>query len=261
MAGEVPLTGGDLLRMRMSAFYALHFYLPFSGSARALRKLGKRLRGKPEGAPARLPATGWNVVFASRPIRLAETGRAFGNVNLSELAVLALAAAAVPPGTEIVEIGTFDGRTTLNLALNAQPGVQIVTLDLPPDQKTAMAVDVSEQRFIDKPSSGDRFRACAANLEPYAARIRQVFGDSARYDWSPHLGRCGLVFVDGSHAYDYVRADSETALRLVRPGGTVVWHDYSVWPGVTRALDELEDERRLGLRQIRGTSLVAWRAP
>jgi hypothetical protein len=40
----------------------------------------------------------------------------------------------------------------------------------------------------------------------------------------------------------------------------VMWHDYGAWEGVTRALEELEASRQLGLRHIRGTSLVFWRA-
>ena len=69
------------------------------------------------------------------------------------------------------------------------------------------------------------------------------------------------MFVDGSHAYDYACKDSETAFRLVKSGGLVIWHDYGVWPGVTRALEELEAAKALGLRHIQGTSLVLWRAP
>lgn len=88
----------------------------------------------------------------------------------------------------------------------------------------------------------------------------QLRGDSATFDWSPHVGRAGLVFVDGSHAYDYVRKDSETAMRLVRPGGVVLWHDYGVWPGVNQALEELDARLGLGLVHIVGTSLVFWRA-
>jgi len=71
----------------------------------------------------------------------------------------------------------------------------------------------------------------------------------------------GLVFVDGSHAYDYAKTDSATAFRLAKPGAMVIWHDYGVWPGVTRALEELEASQKLGLKHIRGTSLVFWRAP
>ena len=49
-------------------------------------------------------------------------------------------------------------------------------------------------------------------------------------------------------------------MRLIRPGGIVLWHYYGVWPGVTQALEELEAAPRLGLVNIRGTSLVLWRA-
>jgi hypothetical protein len=65
--------------------------------------------------------------------------------------------------------------------------------------------------------------------------------------------------VDGSHAYDYVIADSDIAFRLVADKGMVIWHEYGVWEGVTRALEEIEASRHLGLRQVRGTSLVVWR--
>ena len=41
----------------------------------------------------------------------------------------------------------------------------------------------------------------------------------------------------------------------------MIWHDYGVWDGVTGALEEIEAGRKLGLRQVRGTSLVIWRAP
>ena len=68
------------------------------------------------------------------------------------------------------------------------------------------------------------------------------------------------MFVDGSHAYEYALADSDTAFRLVAPNGVVVWHDYGVWEGVTRALEEIEAARRLGLRHIGGTSLVVWKS-
>jgi hypothetical protein len=45
-----------------------------------------------------------------------------------------------------------------------------------------------------------------------------------------------------------------------QPTRLVLWHDYGVWNGATRALEELEDVENLGLRHIRGTSLVFWRA-
>jgi hypothetical protein len=126
---------------------------------------------------------------------------------------------------------------------------------------TAFPIEAAERQYVEKPSSGDRLRSCHPFWRAAASRVEQLLGDSATYDWMPHYGRAGLVFVDGSHIYDYARGDSETAMRLVQPGGVVLWHGYGVWPGVSRALEELETGRNLRLRHIRGTSLVFWRAP
>src|SRR5262245_35092446 len=80
------------------------------------------------------------------------------NVRLSELGVLAQAAAASPPGSEIIEIGTFDGRTTINLAMNAPEGSAVFTLDLPPDHPTQFQLAPGERMFVDKALPGQRFR-------------------------------------------------------------------------------------------------------
>jgi hypothetical protein len=249
-----PDTTFATLRSRWDALYALHFYLPVSAAARSMKR-------RQNASPTRLPQAAWSELLPSRAIRLVETAKHNGNVNLSEVAILAKAAAGVPPGSEIVEIGTFDGRTALNLAINARDGVAVATLDLPANQPTAFPIEASERQYVEKPSSGDRLRSCHPRWRKAASRVAQLFGDSATYDWSPHHGRAGLVFVDGSHTYEYARGDSGTAMRLVQPGGVVLWHDYGVWPGVTQALEELEAGRKLGLRHIRGTSLVFWRAP
>jgi hypothetical protein len=50
-------------------------------------------------------------------------------------------------------------------------------------------------------------------------------------------------------------------MEAIAPGGVIVWHDYGVWKGVTKGLEELEDQEGLGLKNIRGTSLVVWRKP
>jgi hypothetical protein len=248
---------------RASGVYARDLYLPLSALARALRARLRALRGaqRRHAQATRLPQAHWSEFIPRRPIRLIETEKRNGNVHLGELAVLALAAADVRPGDEIVEIGTFDGRTTVNLAINAPAACPVFTLDLPADHPTRYALDSGERAFVDKPLIGARFRSCGPPWSAPAERIVQLAGDSAAFDWSGHEKRAGLAFVDGSHAYDYVRADSETALRLCTSGAVVLWHDYGVWEGVTRALEELDGARRLGLRHIRGTSLVAWRAP
>lgn len=65
--------------------------------------------------------------------------------------------------------------------------------------------------------------------------------------------------MDGSHAYDYVIKGTETALKLVAAGGVIIWHDYGIWPDVTCGLEEIDQQKDLGLVNVSGTSLVFWR--
>ncbi len=249
------------LRAKWSAWYALWIYLPYSLLARTYRAQSRAFRGviNPHQQKTSLPSTSWRSVLRSRPIRLVETEKVKGNVRLSELAVLAKAAALVPPIRQIIEIGTFDGRTTLNLAVNSPPSTRVVTLDLPKDYTPKFAMNIGEYKLANKPASGARYLNCDMAWKEDASRIVQFLGDSATFDWSPFYGKAGLVFVDGSHTYENIRNDSKIAFHLAAPGGMIIWHDYGVWEDVTRALDEMEAAQGLGLRHIRGTSLVFWR--
>jgi hypothetical protein len=246
------------LRSRLNGLYARSIYLPISDFGREVRALGRRVRKVERGQKTSLPAVDWQEAIDVRAIRIVEPQKNSGDVSLGELAVLASAAAASRAGDEIIEIGTFDGRTTLNLAINAPAQYRVFTLDLPPDAAPKFDLAPGERAYVEKPRSGRRFLQAPPEWAAAAGRITQLIGDSATYDWSPHAGRAGLVFVDGSHAYDYVSADSNTAFRLVANKGMVIWHDYGVWEGVTRALEEIEASRQLGLRHVRGTSLVVW---
>ena len=62
-------------------------------------------------------------------VKLRQLDLAPGNVSLAELTLIAAICAAKRPAA-IFEIGTFDGRTTLNLAENAPPDSRLYTLDL-----------------------------------------------------------------------------------------------------------------------------------
>lgn len=177
----------------------------------------------------------------------------FGHTTEFELKVISNLVHRLQPKT-IFEIGTFEGRTTLNMALNA-PHATIVTLDLPGSElgNTQLEIAVGEARYIDKPQSGGRFLN-----HPASSRITQVYGDSATFDFSPYHATVDLVFIDGSHAYDYVLNDTWKALDIVAPGGTILWHDYTNWDGVREALNTVyqEDPRCRGIRHIGGTSIA-----
>ena len=132
-------------------------------------------------------------------------------------------------------------------------------LDLPPDLATKYQLAHGERHMVEKSAPGSRYEKYRGKHSAAISRIHQLLGDSATFDYSGYEGLCSLVFVDGSHAYDYVLSDTRAAMTIVEAGGTVVWHDYGIWEGVTNALDELEEREHFGFRNIRGTSLVIWK--
>ena len=143
--------------------------------------------------------------------------------------------------------GTFDGRTTRNLALNLPEG-QIVTVD------ANVAADVSnvERRAYGAFVPGEAF----LDAESFV-RERIVFlqSDSRQVDLSAWYGRAGLVIVDGGHDAAVCANDTALALRLIRPGGVIAWDDYTpYWPGVKKTLDDLS--RRLPLTHYPRLGLV-----
>ncbi|MDX2028632.1 MAG: class I SAM-dependent methyltransferase [Alphaproteobacteria bacterium] len=163
----------------------------------------------------------------------------------------------------IFEIGTCTGKTAYLLAANAQPQARIFTLTLRPEdagQYTAAAGDAPDARASAAMES--RFSTFFYNGTSEEGKIQQLFGDSKNFDETPYLNSCDLIFVDGSHARSYVESDSQKALRMVKPGGVVLWHDYRgprQTRGVFDALNALG--QNIPLAHIKGTSLVAYRRP
>ena len=173
------------------------------------------------------------------------------------LAVLAKRARAM------FEIGTCTGKTTYLWARNAFAGAEITTLTLAPHQHAEYANEAGDSKRAAKyaisESAFDRFYYSGTDVAP---RITQLYGDSKQFDESAYVDRYDLIFIDGSHAYSYVRSDTEKALRMCRPGGLILWHDYAGRQhasGVYRALNELA--RRLPLVHVAGTTFVAYRKP
>jgi len=145
---------------------------------------------------------------------------------------------AMANARRVLEIGTYDGNTTLNLAANLPPEGRVVTIDLPIEDppSLALAVDSDKERNMT-----DRARVGAQFLDhPARAKITQVFSDSATLDFTTLGGPFDFCFIDGCHAYNYVKSDTDNVLRVMRPGGVVAWHDYAMMDSVSKAVDEYD---------------------
>ena len=175
-----------------------------------------------------------------------------GNVSLFELTAIAGLVRAHQPRT-LLEIGTFDGNTTLQMAHNSPADARVITLDLPADHDAAGELEVDDHKYV----QDEKKLARKYQNTPVASKVTQCLGDSATFDFGSVIepGTLDFAFIDGSHSYDYVRNDTEKVLELLAPKGIVLWHDFApAWPGVMSYL--LERESELGLRNIRGTTLV-----
>lgn len=151
----------------------------------------------------------------------------------------------------ILEIGAFDGFIALNLAANLDDGGEVRTIDLPQERPTAVEgiSNACESGIV-----GSKFRD-----QQEATRIRQLWADSTTADWGEFGSPFDLILIDGCHDYPYVKSDSANAIKHIRPGGTILWHDYGQFADVSRAVDELARDYQIAA--IIGTRLACYRSP
>ena len=163
--------------------------------------------------------------------------------------------------SRMFEFGTCTGRTAYLWARNSAPDAKVTTLTLGPEQQAlyqASEADLAEDGNVALEESD--FETFLYTGSDVAHKVEQLFGDSKQFDESPYVGQMDLIFVDGSHAYSYVVSDTQKALRMIRPGGLILWHDYEgplVGRGTDVALIELA--RELPLFHIIGTRMVGYR--
>ncbi len=185
----------------------------------------------------------------------------FGSTSDTEAWVLGCLAR---DSRQVFEFGTATGRTTYILAKNTHPEGRVTTITLSPDELEAYSGDSNDNdRALEKALIESRYSEFLYQGTAVENRVEQLYGDSKKLDESAYLDSCELIFIDGAHTYSYIKSDSEKALRMVKPGGFILWHDYRgrhVRPtrDVYRYLNELA--KTLPLVHIRGTSLVAYRA-
>lgn len=151
------------------------------------------------------------------------------------------AIAATLEARQIFEFGTYRGQTTCGLAA-ISPDVTVYTLNLPPEHDPRYA-----------PFIGSFIKA-----SPYQDRVRQIFADSTKFDTAEYAQSMDYIFIDGDHSYEGVKNDTIKALEMLKPGGTIVWHDYAAKsPGVYQYIREFSTERPVF--RIRNTCLILYR--
>lgn len=139
------------------------------------------------------------------------------------------AARSLPEGSNIVEIGSFKGRSTCCLGFGCRGS-----------QKKVFAVDSfngNDWDFADR----NFFKEFQSNIERCGLSnvVKPTVGLSTEVakTWKEPIH---MLFVDGSHRYEDVVADFVGFFPYVVRGGLVAFHDVvDTWPGVYEAWDKV----------------------
>jgi predicted O-methyltransferase YrrM len=118
-----------------------------------------------------------------------------------------------------LEFGTWEGFGTRLVARATD--AEIWTINLPAGEAqadgTPLYASTDSGEFI-----GRMYREAG-----YSERVNQLLCDSRAFDttkFGPE--HFDTVLIDGGHTPDIVTSDTDKALRVLRPGGMCVWHDF-----------------------------------
>ena len=172
-----------------------------------------------------------------------------GEVSRREAEIIAFHAHRLrnAPGIAL-EIGTFKGATTENIAANFLG--RVVTVDLPPGATPKLQSDADNAKYFYAPK-----------VHIHSGRVQQIWCDSAELRVTEPVA---FAFIDGCHTYEYCRNDFAKIIPHLIPGGVILFHDYrsGYFPGVDQAIDELTRTRfDLIWAHFCGTSLVLCEKP
>ena len=122
--------------------------------------------------------------------------------------------------TDVLELGTSQGRGAFKLATNLAPGLRCHTVNILPEQ-----YDLSGGKMIthliSKEDIGSFYR------ERGIQNVVQYYANTARWELPPQIQGVGMVFVDAAHDEENVYLDSKLVWDRIAPGGFLVWHDFS----------------------------------
>ena len=155
-----------------------------------------------------------------------------GWMSPGQAATLYDAARRCPPEGTIVEIGSFQGRSTIVLASAAPSNVQVVAID------PHAGNDRGPQEIdgFGEAAAGDH-EVFLANLERAGVRDRvrhvRMFSDAALGEVD---GSIDVLYIDGAHRYAPALSDIREWGARVGDGGTLLIHDSFSSVGVTLAI-------------------------
>lgn len=150
---------------------------------------------------------------------------------------------------DIIEIGSWKGRSTKALALSAQGTVYSIDhwMDEPPaienrkndsdwletSLRGSWTIRAEFHRNLANEIASGKCVPLGIQSKPAAVKMISVLGTR----------KVDMVFIDADHEYENVKQDIELYKPMLIDGGLLCGHDYP-WPGVCKAVAELVPNHR-----------------
>jgi len=132
-------------------------------------------------------------------------------------------------GGEVVEIGSFKGRSTIWLARGIKGCSRKITA-IDPFEGT-----LSTQDYGVSPTLG----IFKENIKNFGCQnLVNIFAETSEAVANNWVNKIRLIFIDGLHDYDNVKKDYTLWSPFVMSGGFIAFHDYNEdHPGVVRFIN------------------------
>lgn len=143
---------------------------------------------------------------------------------------------------DILEIGTYKGKSGILLTLLAQPTERVRLLDLYADIQYEANLDSRDYKKLNQSQT-------IKNLNRFGSKYELVISNSLEIPSLIPGTSHRIIHIDGSHQYEIVRHDLQNALRILSPEGVIILDDYSnfEYPGVARAFWEFYENNEIGI--------------
>jgi predicted O-methyltransferase YrrM len=142
------------------------------------------------------------------------------------------AARSAPPGGTIVEIGSFQGRSTIVLAMAAPEGARLIAIDPHAGNDRGPNEFEGYAEAASADHAGFNANLAAGGVADRVTHLR-MFSDAAL---TAVAGEIDVLYIDGAHRYAPARADIRDWGARLADGGTLLIHDSFSSVGVTLAI-------------------------
>lgn len=179
-----------------------------------------------------------------------------GGMTIQEISYLILISKSFDV-KHVLEIGSFRGRTSLNLVRNKQ-NLKLYTLDLPEG--------ISDDKDLQfRLKNTDKVQAFDDNKNYYLNKYKDSIegqsyafhGDSAIFDFDIFKVKFDMIIIDASHKYENVLIDSENAIKYLNKNGIIIWHDYSIAHiEVVKAIHKIKKKYNITVSLLKNSSFA-----